>query len=148
VADIAWPVILADLTAKRDALTHAIDVIARHFLPAAAELVIHVPEPEPLPAPRPRAPKPGRPKKKERAHQPWMPASPPAAAGAVQARDEAIVNALRKGPAATHDLLPALPAEPGQTPEQRDNALRNTLTRLRCKKRIKQLERGEWALVA
>lgn len=145
MTEIDWPHLLADLTAKRDALNQVIALIAKHFIPAAAELVINVPGAEPLPAPRPRVTKPGHAKKtKKERSQPWM----PAAAGTVQARDAAILNQLRKGPAATSALVDALPKEPGQSDEQRADACRNALTRLRVKKVIKQSERGEWALVA
>ena len=63
----------------------------------------------------------------------------------VPARDDAIRKALKSGPKRTSVLLGHMPEEPGQTLEQREDALRNALTRLRLKKQIAIVGEG-WAL--
>lgn len=63
----------------------------------------------------------------------------------VPARDAAIKLALKKGPLLPSALLDAMPRELGQTGDQRADALRNALTRLRLKKEIRQTDDG-WTL--
>lgn len=62
----------------------------------------------------------------------------------VPARDAAILARITRGPATAGELLSVLPAEPGQTHEQRETAVRNALTRLRVKRQIVQAEHGTW----
>jgi len=63
----------------------------------------------------------------------------------VKARDASILHALASGPKSVAVLRDGLPAEPGLTPQQRDMACSNALTRLGIKKLVRKVEDG-WAL--
>ena len=100
------------------------------------------PKPERKPAPVPRPAKPPRPTR-----APTRIAAPDAGVSPlIAARDQAILESLRRGAKNTVDLRAVLPAEPGQTEEQRERACSNALTRLRMKGQIKPVDGGGWAL--
>lgn len=73
------------------------------------------------------------------------PASP-VGSDTIAARDAAILDRLRKGPADSGDLRKAMPHEPDLTDEQRDSAYRNAMTRLRVKEKIRTAPDGRWRL--
>jgi hypothetical protein len=70
----------------------------------------------------------------------------PATAEIVQARDAAILGALKKGKKPFGTLRDAMPVEDGQDDTQRRQACSNALTRLRIKKQIRSTDDGEWEL--
>ena len=70
----------------------------------------------------------------------------PADEATVQARDAAVLNALKLRTWTTDGLMTVLPQEPGQTVDQRKTALSSALIRLRLKKRIQAADGETWSL--
>ena len=97
----------------------------------------------PAPARRPSGVR-TRPKTAAPATQDAAP-EPGSRAAIVGARDASILAALEKGPAPPAGLIHVMPKESGQTADQREAALRNALSRIQAKKRIKSTEDG-WTL--
>jgi len=64
----------------------------------------------------------------------------------VKARDQAILDRLRIGPATTEQLVTVLPIEEGHTDVDRRAACSSALIRLRVKKHITAMG-GNWAAV-
>lgn len=62
----------------------------------------------------------------------------------IAARDAAIMKALETGEKNAMQLQAVMPPEPGLTPEQRSDAYRNAMTRLRVKGLIRPTDNG-WA---
>ena len=131
-----WRAVIADLRQRREAIDQAIQTIEAMFSTFTPIENISV-RTEP-PARRPRKPRASAP-------TPFGGSTLSAEVSNIQARDAAIKFALRTGPRPSSELIDALPREPGQTPEQRESALRNALSRLKVKKEIKQVAEG-WAL--
>jgi len=151
----AWPNVLADLVAKRDALTTVIDMIRTHFVgDVPGEMRRGKPGPKPRRSKKALKRTDGRTEQEPRRKQPRsLPdhthtartGEPHASSDVVVARDAAIKARLKKGPATAVVLREALPAEPGMTEDQMVRACSNALTRLRLKKEITQVDDG-WAL--
>lgn len=76
--------------------------------------------------------------------RPAMASVRPASEDVVKARDAAILERLRIGPATTAALITVMPDEPGFSPEDREAACHSALIRLRVKKRIRSVVDG-WA---
>ena len=132
--------------AKRDALTTLID--------ALQVLIGDTPAPTPAPAPASALPPPmgarsPQPRRKAASRPPASkPTTPTAAADVVEARDAAIRTALKRndGLATSKLLRAAMPKEPSMNDEQRDDAFRNTMTRLKRKGEIDRTG-DTWSLV-
>lgn len=148
--DDAYRVVLAELTAKRDALNAAIAALAN--LLGDAPPAIEVTD-------LPRRPRPRKGRARARA-KPVIKATPPGrrqrarrvqprgVTTEVAARDEAILTFLRKrdGMARSETIRAAMPHEAGLTEQQQDAAYRNALSRLKTKHLIDRTG-DTWSLV-
>lgn len=65
---------------------------------------------------------------------------------AVEARDAAIRERLKQGPADTAELRATLPPELGETSDNRETNCRNALSRMRLRGEIQFTTDGRWAL--
>lgn len=153
MSDLAWPQLLDDLRAKRDALTQAIDILTAQF----ASEEERAPERRPkrqstkYRARRAKATKVSKVRKartvrlKPETTRASTTATGTSTVAIVQSRDGAILARLKKGPASASELRDAMPIEPSKTLAQRASDCQNALTRLRLKKLVKQVDEG-WAL--
>lgn len=66
----------------------------------------------------------------------------PASEAVVKARDTALLERLRIGPATLEQLVTVMPIEPGHTENDRRAACSSALIRLRVKKQIAAVEGG------
>jgi hypothetical protein len=158
---MSYEAVIADLTSKRDALTDVIDKLTQLSAP---------PPRAPLGARPPRTKTAARQTDgrtdgaKRGPHSRSLPdrevqkriapattkgpgaGATPATAEIVQARDAAILGALKKGKKPFGTLRDAMPVEDGQDDSQRRQACSNALTRLRIKKQVRSTDDGEWEL--
>ena len=138
--------LLADATEKRDAWDRVIDALkAVMSIPASTGAGSQ----SPAALPPPMGARPPQPRRKAASRPPASkPTTPTAAADVVEARDAAIRTALKRndGLATSKLLRAAMPKEPSMNDEQRDDAFRNTMTRLKRKGEIDRTG-DTWSLV-